>query len=130
MATPAKEIMSVENWHLNHIHGIAATILTVIVLVIAAIAYGGWLLYKIAIKDIAAASAAVQYEFTVVKGAFQELSATVHGTVNDLESTLRNTRGTLQSMQTALQSLGTTMNRTATTMSTLRAPNQAVHIPS
>lgn len=127
---PAKtEIVVVDNWHLSHIHGIAATILTVIVLVIAALAYGGYLVYKIAIKDIAEVSAAVRYEMGLAKNAFQKLSATVNGTVHDLESTLRNTRGTLQSMQTALQGIGTTMSRTATTMSTLRAPNQVVHIP-
>jgi len=113
------EIMLVQNWHLDHIHGIVAAILTVIVLVICVLAYGGWVVYKMAIKDIATASAAIQYEIGVVRSAFQQLSSTVNGTVNDLESTLRGTRSTLQT-------LGSTMNRTATTMSTLRAPNQAI----
>ena len=116
------EVMLVQNWHLDHIHGIVATILTVIVLVIAALAYGGWLIYQMAVKDIARVSAAIQYEMGVVKSAFQQLSATVNGTVNDLETTLRTTRS-------ALQTLGSTMNRTATTMATLRAPNQTVQMP-
>lgn len=121
MATKG-EVMLVNNWHLDHIHGIVATILTVIVLVICALAYGGWLVYQMAVKDIAKASAAIQSEMDLIKGKFQQLSATVNGTVQDIESTMRSMRGTLQT-------LGSTMNRTATTMSTLRAPNQAVHMP-